>query len=183
MTAVKRPRVLFHHAKGMQKEHDYSPLDPQYDAKAMCIKAWLQLSTSDPASDHRVIFSGLSAVILEKSVYASNHHGLLVSPHYHLFRDDNPPTSAEYSFIDELNRCEKGIPLFAVMTYLMLPNTSVRKGVLPAIRNPITPRAKAAESDSQDLRETPNTRVGTAVAKMSMVLLCISPFRKAEARL
>ncbi|KAK0431181.1 hypothetical protein EV421DRAFT_196895 [Armillaria borealis] len=175
---AKRPRVLFHHAKDMQNEHEYGTLDPQYDAKAMCMKAWLQLSTSDPASEHRVIFSGLSAVILEKGVYTSNHHGLLVSPHYHLFRDDNLPTSAEYSFIDELNRCEKGIPLFAVMTYLMLPNTSVRKGVLPAIRNPITPREMATQSDSQDPRETPNTRDGTAVAKMSMVLLSVLFFPK-----
>ncbi|KAK0236556.1 hypothetical protein EDD85DRAFT_576947 [Armillaria nabsnona] len=140
MTAVKRPRVLFYHAEQLQQEHEYNPLDAQYDAKAMCIKAWLQLSTSEPASEHRVIFTDLSAVILETGVHTSNHHGLLVSPHYHLFRDDNPPTPAEYPFIDELNRCEKGIPLFAVMTYLMLPNTSVRKGVLPAIRNPITPR-------------------------------------------
>ncbi|SJL08710.1 uncharacterized protein ARMOST_12079 [Armillaria ostoyae] len=171
MTTVKRPRVLFHHAKDMQKEHRYGPLDPQYDAKAMCIKAWLQLSTNDPVSEHKVIFSGLSAVILEKSVYASNHHGLLVSPHYHLFCDDNPPTSAEYPFIDELNRCEKGIPLFAVMTYLMLPDTSVRKGVLPSIRNPITPHEKAVQSDAQGPRETLNTRDGTAVAKMSMISL------------
>ncbi|KAK0431186.1 hypothetical protein EV421DRAFT_1854701 [Armillaria borealis] len=155
----------------MQNEHEYGTLDPQYDAKAMCIKAWLQLSTNDPASEHKVISSGLSAVILEKSVYASNHHGLLVSPHYHLFRDDNLPTPADYPFIDELNRCEKGIPLFAIMTYLMLPNTSVRKGVLPAIRNPITPRAKATESDSQGPRERLNTRDGTAIVKMSMISL------------
>ncbi len=70
----------------MQKEHEYGPLDPQYDAKAMCIKvtlhsrsrtqlntyihqAWLQLSTSDPVLEHKVIFSGLSAIILEKSRY------------------------------------------------------------------------------------------------------------------
>ncbi|PBK87272.1 hypothetical protein ARMGADRAFT_462971 [Armillaria gallica] len=137
----------------------------------MCIKAWLQLSTSEPAPEHSVIFTGLSAIILEKGVCASNHHGLLVSPHYHLFRDDNPPTPAEYPFIDELNRCEKGIPLFAVMTYLMLPNTSVRKGVLPAIRNPITAREMATQSNSQGLRETPNTRDGTAVAKISMISL------------
>ncbi|SJL08707.1 uncharacterized protein ARMOST_12076 [Armillaria ostoyae] len=157
---AKRPRLLFHNAKDMQNEREYGTLDPQYDAKA----AWLQLSTSDPASDHRVIFSGLSTIIIEKNVYASNHHGLLVSPHYHLFRDDNPPTPAEYPFIDEWNRCEKGIPLFAVMTYLMLPNTSVRKGVLPTIRNPITPREKATQSDSRGLRETPNTRDGTAIS-------------------
>ncbi len=80
--------------------------------------AWLQLSTSGPTSEYRVIFSGLSAVILEKvdtvgcpmlkcsivfltGVCASNHHGLLVSPHYHLFRDDNSPTPDEFPFIDD----------------------------------------------------------------------------------
>ncbi|PBK87273.1 hypothetical protein ARMGADRAFT_1085687 [Armillaria gallica] len=41
MTTVKRPQVLFHHARDMQKEHEYGPLDPQYDAKAMCIKVGL----------------------------------------------------------------------------------------------------------------------------------------------
>ncbi len=131
-----------------------------------------------PSSSKKVDTIGspiLNAQLCFTGVYASNHHGLLVSPHYHLFRDDNPPTPAEYPFIDELNRCEKGIPLFAVMTYLMLPNTSFRKGVLPAIRNPITPREKATQSG---LRETPNTRDGTAIAKMSLVLLSVLIFRK-----
>ncbi len=60
-----------------------------------------------------------------------------MSPHYRVFRDDNPPT-AEYDFINQLNCCEKGIPLLAVMTYIWLPNISVRKDVDPAIWNPVS---------------------------------------------
>ncbi len=40
---AKRPRVLFHHAKDMQKVHEYDPLDPQYDPQAVCMKVTLQV--------------------------------------------------------------------------------------------------------------------------------------------
>ncbi|SJL12118.1 uncharacterized protein ARMOST_15539 [Armillaria ostoyae] len=181
-TEAKRPRVLFHHAKDMQKEYEYEPLITQYEAKA----AWLQLSTCDPASQYGVVFSGLSALVVERGLYALNHHALHVSPHYHVFRDDNPPTAAEYDFINELNRCEKGIPLLAVMTYILLPNTSVRKDVDPAIRNPVTvfQQKKAAQSFTRSMTkemqaptETPTTRDGTsagvseAAIKVSIVSL------------
>ncbi len=33
---AKRPRVLFHHAKDMQKEYEYKPHIAQYKAKAIC---------------------------------------------------------------------------------------------------------------------------------------------------
>ncbi len=64
-----------------------------------------------------------------------DHNALLVSPHYHHFRDDNPPTSAEYLFI-AANRC--CIPLLAILTFLLLPNETVRQGFLPAVRNVIS---------------------------------------------
>ncbi|KAK0239340.1 hypothetical protein EDD85DRAFT_1022702 [Armillaria nabsnona] len=61
---AKQPRVMFHHATDMQNEYEYEPHIAQYNAKAICSKAWLQLSTCNPASQYGVLFSGLSAVIL-----------------------------------------------------------------------------------------------------------------------
>ncbi len=107
-------------------------------------------------------------------LYALNHHALHVSPHYHVFRDDNPPTTAEYSFINELNRCERGIPLLAVMTYILLPNTSVRQDVHPAIRNSVT--VLQQKKETQTPIETPITTsagVSEAAIKASIVRLCV----------
>ncbi|SJL07964.1 uncharacterized protein ARMOST_11322 [Armillaria ostoyae] len=163
-TQAKRARVLFQHAKDMQQEHEYEPLVVQHNAKAICSKAWLQLSACDPASEYGILFSGLSAIVLERGLYTPNHHALHVSPHYHVFCDDNPPTHAGYEFINELNLCEKGIPLLAVMSYILLPCASVRQGVHPAIRNPVT--EKAAQSFTRrmaaEMEETGTTQDGTS---------------------
>ncbi|KAK0462903.1 uncharacterized protein EV420DRAFT_1638995 [Desarmillaria tabescens] len=175
---AKEPRVLFHHATDMQKEYEYEPLIAQYNAKAMCSKAWLQLSTCNPASEYGIVFSGLSAVVVERGLYALNHHALHVSPHYHVFRDDNPPTTAEYDFINEHNHCEKGIPLLAIMTFILLPNASVRKDVHPAIRNPVTVsqqdktiQEKRAPTETRTTGDETSAGVSEAVTKASMVSL------------
>ncbi|PBK69031.1 hypothetical protein ARMSODRAFT_172319 [Armillaria solidipes] len=182
---AKQPRVMFHHATDMQNEYEYEPHITQYNAKAICSKAWLQLSTCNPASQYGVLFSGLSAVVLERGLYALNRHALHVSPHYHVFRDDNPPATAEYNFINELNRCERGIPLLAVMTYILLRNTSVRQDVHPAIRNPVTvfQQKKAAQSftrrKTKEMQTPIETRDGTsagvseAAIKASIVSLSL----------
>ncbi|PBK97171.1 hypothetical protein ARMGADRAFT_625967 [Armillaria gallica] len=178
-TQAKQARVLFQHAKDMQQEHEYEPLVVQHNAKAICSKvpshayscvitehlqAWLQLSACDPASEYGILFSGLSAIVLERGLYTPNHHALHVSPHYHVFRDDDPPTHPEYEFINELNPCEKGIPLLAVMSYILLPCASVRQDVQPAIRNPVS--EKAARSFTRrmtaEMEETRTTQDGTS---------------------
>ncbi|KAK0243776.1 hypothetical protein EDD85DRAFT_784324 [Armillaria nabsnona] len=161
---AKRARVLFQHAKDMQQEHEYEPLVVQHNAKAICSKAWLQLSMCNPASEYGILFSGLFAIVLERGLYAPNHHALHVSPHHHVFCDDNPPTHAGYEFINELNLCEKGIPLLAVMSYILLPCASVRQDVHPAIRNPVT--KKAAQSITRrmtaEMEATRTTQDGTS---------------------
>lgn len=196
-TQAKRARVLFQQAKDLQEEHEYEPFVVQHSAKAICSKvtphtycrlliiehsqAWLQLSACDPASEYGVLFSGLSAIVLERGtrlsdplcsnaqfcvtgLYTPNHHALHVSPHYHVFRDDDPPTHPEYEFINELNLCEKGIPLLAVMSYILLPCASVRQDVQPAIRNPVT--EKAAQSSTRritaEMEETRTTQDGAS---------------------
>ncbi len=101
-----------------------------------------------------------------------------MSPHYHVFRDDNPPSTAESDFINELNRCEKDISLLTIMTYILLSNTSVRKDVDPAVRNPVTvfQQDKATE-EMQAPIETPISQtsagVSEAAIKASMVCLYI----------
>ncbi|PBK70913.1 hypothetical protein ARMSODRAFT_95563 [Armillaria solidipes] len=109
---------------------------------------WFHLASSTPLSRFGHFFSGISAIFVERMLLQPDHNALLVSPHYHLFRDGNPPASAEYPFITADRCCQKGIPLLAILTFLLLPNESVRQGVLPAVRNVIsvqemgkTPRA------------------------------------------
>ncbi|KAK0442402.1 hypothetical protein EV421DRAFT_1808859 [Armillaria borealis] len=130
------PAVLFHHAGELQEEQEYVS-EPQLHTKAMASTAWLHMASSDPPSSHGIFISGISAIVVEKVLLAPNHHGLLVSPHYHLCRDDNPPT-AEYRFIDSANQCTNGLPLLAIMTFLLLPNTMVHSSGHPAIRNTIS---------------------------------------------
>ncbi|KAK0211527.1 hypothetical protein IW262DRAFT_370751 [Armillaria fumosa] len=92
----KRPPDLFHHAADLQLKNNYVPDVEQVGAKAIATRMWLHLASSKPESRFGYFFSGISAVFVEKVLLQPDHNALLVSPHYHLFRDDNPPTSAEY---------------------------------------------------------------------------------------
>ncbi|KAK0219752.1 hypothetical protein EDD85DRAFT_864647 [Armillaria nabsnona] len=98
----------------------------------MATKIWLHLASSMPSSRFGYFFHRDIRLLLQP-----DHNALLVSPHYHLFRDDNPLTSAEYEFITADRCCEKGIPLLAILTFLHLPNEWVCRGICPAVRNVI----------------------------------------------
>ncbi|KAK0480847.1 hypothetical protein IW261DRAFT_1145883 [Armillaria novae-zelandiae] len=134
----KRPRVLFHHAPDLQLENNYVPDVEQVGSKAMATRMWLHLASAKPESRFGHFFSGISAVFVEKVLLQACHNALLVSPHHHLFRDDNPPTSTEYPFVTDTQFCHRGIPLLAMLTFLHLPNESVRQGILPVVRNVIS---------------------------------------------
>ncbi|SJL10557.1 uncharacterized protein ARMOST_13944 [Armillaria ostoyae] len=133
----KQPRALSSHAASLQLEINYAPSVQQVDGKAMATRMWLHLASSSPPSRFGYFFSGISAVIVEKVLLQPDHNALLVSPHSHLFRDDNPPTSAEYEFISADRCCVKGIPLVAIPTFLHLPNELMRKA-LRALPRPMT---------------------------------------------
>ncbi len=72
-------------------------------------------------------------------------HAWLVSPHYHLYDDDNPPI---YDFCAPHN--EGGVPLLAVLTSLLLPDVVVDTITqLPPLINPLKMRSSSLSTRSQ----------------------------------
>ncbi|SJL07696.1 uncharacterized protein ARMOST_11046 [Armillaria ostoyae] len=97
------------------------------------IHIWLQECTSTPQADFGLFFSGISAILTERVQHESGEHALLISPHYHLYDDDDPP---KYDFCTPHD--EGGLPLLAVLTSLLLPNIIVNTiPQLPALVNPL----------------------------------------------
>ncbi|KAK0441562.1 hypothetical protein EV421DRAFT_626930 [Armillaria borealis] len=113
------PRVLYRYAKELQESQVYEPVG-QEGGRAMAIKIWLQECTSTPQADFGLFFSGISAILTERVQHESGEHALLISPHYHLYDEDDPP---KYDFCTPHD--EGGLPLLAVLTSLLLPNIIV----------------------------------------------------------
>ncbi|PBK75067.1 hypothetical protein ARMSODRAFT_951133 [Armillaria solidipes] len=90
------------------------------------------------------LMSCLMFHLLLQVTYDSGEHALLVSPHYHLFDDDNPPI---YDFCTPHD--EGGVPLLAVLTSLLLPDVVVDTIILPALINPLKTRSSSISIRSQ----------------------------------
>ncbi|KAK0192269.1 hypothetical protein F5146DRAFT_999485 [Armillaria mellea] len=139
----KRPRVLFHHAPGLQLENNYVPNVEQVDAKAMAtivLKPFgCGFTSHRPRHRHVLdIFPAEYSPSLSKKCYFSQIIMLNWCLPTTTSFETIIPTSAGYPFITADRCCQKGIPLLAILTFLFLPNESVRQGILPAVRNVIS---------------------------------------------
>ncbi|KAK0464294.1 uncharacterized protein EV420DRAFT_1637864 [Desarmillaria tabescens] len=136
---IKHPRVLYRYATELRESQVCEPVG-QEGGKAMAVKEY----TCTPWAKFGLFFSGVSAILMERVTYDSGEHALLVSPHYHLFDDDNPPVCNSCTPHDE-----GGIPLLAVLTGLLFPNVIVDNMTrLPALVNPLKVRSSKRSSIS-----------------------------------
>ncbi|KAK0464308.1 uncharacterized protein EV420DRAFT_1036404 [Desarmillaria tabescens] len=130
------PQVLYRYATELQESQVYEPIG-QEGGRAIAVQIWLREYTFTPQADFGLFFSGISAILTERVTYNSGEHALLVSPHYHLFDDDNPPV---YDFCTPHD--EGGLPLLAVLTSLLLPGIILDAiPQLPALANPLKMRS------------------------------------------
>ncbi|PBK97445.1 hypothetical protein ARMGADRAFT_1162344 [Armillaria gallica] len=110
-TEATHPRMLYRYATELQKLQIYEPVG-QEGGRSMAVKVSLGTGyTCTPRAKFGLLFSGISAILTKHATYDSGEPTLLVSPHYHLFDDDNPPTSDFCVPHDE-----DGLPLLAVLT-------------------------------------------------------------------